>query len=272
MDRDRFKRKPTEEVAPRRPAARPLTLPRPLSAPPASAPVKPASAAPVPIRRMTPKPLHPVKRPEPQPLARMEPSLSLPTPPMQKFKKLSKRKIASIALAAVLLVGFGAYLSLLKPGKSTPLKTTDTTGLHLGISTGGSSATASVTGTLPFTPVVPKDKPQLAKLGSSAYNSQYKSYSFDDSFMGSKVRVSQQELPSGKSSAADLIDKITPSLQAQTLQPFTGPDSQPAYLISNTAKAGVQVVIFTLKNRLFFVQASVVHASGDWINYLNSFQ
>lgn len=134
------------------------------------------------------------------------------------------------------------------------------------------SHSLSTPGIVPFTPVVPKGKPQLARLGSSAYNSQYQSYSFDDTYLALPVRVSQQLMPPGQTSVSGLIDSIAASLKASGQQAFTMANGQPAYLVTGTAEAGKQAVVFSAKGKLIFVQSAYEHDAGEWLGYLNSFR
>jgi hypothetical protein len=194
------------------------------------------------------------------------------TLPPQKQKRLSKRRITEIALVGLVLVGVGCLL--LKPNGKEGLGAGSAaiSGLHVNANGAATNSTATVAGTVPFTPVTPAGKTQLANLGSSAYNAEYKSYSYDDTYMSQKLRVSQQELPSGQNSAAGLIDKIAASLKAQSVTPVTIQSGQPAYILNNTSNAGSQVVVFTVNGKLVFVQAATAFDPSIWPDYLNTFQ
>lgn len=266
MDRNRFKTKPSEDVVSPKPVARPVRQNGEISPPPpASHPARPAVSA---TEAATPQ-YRQAAQPQP---AGQRPAVSQPPP---AANKPVKRKIAVIAFSAALLTGvISLVLSHSGQGKTglQNAAANASSGLHVSANGAAANSSAIVSGTVPFTPVVPKDKPQLAKLGSSAYNSQYKSYSFDDTFEGQKIRVSEQELPSGQASASGLIDKISASLKPQSVEPFTSPNGQPAYLLNATAQAGAQVVIFTAKDMMFFIQSSAVHDAASWIKYINNLQ
>jgi len=193
-------------------------------------------------------------------------------PPVANPKsRLSKRAIIATALAVTLLAGGVGFhlLNASKPASGAQTGLSDISGT-LSVSQGKAGQTASVAGTIPFTPVVPQDKPNLAKLGSSAYNAQYNSYTFNDSYMNQSIRVSEQPLPAGKTTA-DLIDKIAVSLKAESTEPIALASGQNGYLLNNTDQTGRQVVVFSAKNMLVFVQSANAHDAVSWLSYLNSF-
>jgi hypothetical protein len=275
MDRDRFRRKLDEDVVPRDAPPRPMVKrPEIRSATPVAAP-KPIHRPIHPPHQPAAHPRPAVHKPSPKPDEPAEPNLPNPRPAAavsKEYKRLSKKKIAAIALILAILVGAGSQLLPKSPKTATKSSAAKLSGLHVDLNSGASKSTAAVAGTVPFTPVVPQDKPQLGRLGSTAYNSQYKSYSFDDVFQDNKIRVSEQELPSGQDTAATLIDKISASLKAQSVTPVPIQSGQPAYLLNGTGKAGAQVVVFSVKGRLLFVQSAISHDAATWTDYLNTFQ
>lgn len=193
--------------------------------------------------------------------------------PSTKSRLVKRLAIAGVSLAVVAVAAGAGYNFLRSSAGAT--STAELGALKSTLNTGKSSAASSgvtVAGAMPFSPIVPYGKPTLAKLGNSAYNSQYNSYTFDDTYMNKELRVSEQPLPSGVDSAAPLIDKITASLQAGSKQPVTTNNGQPAYLLANTSVANKQVVVFTTRDMLFFVQSATPHDAIGWTAYLNSFQ
>lgn len=279
MDRNRFKTNPIEEFDAARPISRPLGRVRPTGEITPPAPVRPVRppepARPRPETLAAPVISQPAAV-EPVDLSVVEPvSVAPPKQHLFKISRFGRSKAVGVAIAGVLLVASGALILSRSGSDKTALKgatANASVGLHVAAGGVAANSSATVSGTVPFTPLVPKDKPQLARLGSSAYNAQYKSYSFDDTFEAQKIRVSEQELPSGQTSAAGLIDKISASLKPQSLQPFTLPNGQPAYLLNATSQAGAQVIIFTVKGLLFFVQSGTTHDADTWINYIANLQ
>jgi hypothetical protein len=120
-----------------------------------------------------------------------------------------------------------------------------------------------------FKPIAPSDKPQLARLGSAAYNATIKSYTYYDLFLGQPLQVSQQLVPANFKSAALATQTIATSVKATTT--FSTKTGGQAYLASNPT-SGLQTVIFSSHNLLIFVQSKYAHSLAEWASYLDSLQ
>lgn len=123
--------------------------------------------------------------------------------------------------------------------------------------------------TLAFTPVVPPDQPQLAKLGPKAYDSKHGTYTFDNLYLAKPVRVSEQTLPTGYASTDDLLQQVAAA--KQLTDAFTVVAGANAYLGTNTAN-GVQTVVFSTKGLLVFAQSTFNFTANQWAAYLQSLQ
>ena len=115
-----------------------------------------------------------------------------------------------------------------------------------------------------FKPLVPKDKAS-AVTKTAAYDAKRDSYSYNDTFKGVGVVVSQQRLP--KSADATTVAKIAKSMNATT--PIIAGGST-AYLASDAA--GAQTVVMSSGSVLVFIQSSFAHSVDDWKGYLDTLQ
>jgi hypothetical protein len=125
--------------------------------------------------------------------------------------------------------------------------------------------TETASSTQNFTPLVPVGEPQLAKLGSSAYNAKEDSYTFIDLYLAEPLQVSEQPLPTGYGTKANVISKVANSLNAHTALP----GAVPAYLglINNK-----QTVVSSVGGLLVFLQSAYQHTAAQWQAYLASLQ
>lgn len=122
--------------------------------------------------------------------------------------------------------------------------------------------------TLNFTPLVPAQEPQLAQLGSKAYDNAHGAYTFDDTYLGEPVRVSEELIPPGFNATTSVKDATDSVMRAA--QPFAAP-SGTGYVGSSTT-TGAQVVVAAQKGILIFVQTQYQHPGYAWKLYLNSLQ
>lgn len=122
--------------------------------------------------------------------------------------------------------------------------------------------------TLNFVALVPATEPQLAKLGSKAYDSTHGEYTFDDLYMGEPVRVSEELIPSGFDAATAVKDATGSVMRAP--EPFTAPGG--TGYVGNSTTTGAQVVVAAQRGILVFVQSQYQHPGYAWQQYLSTLQ
>ncbi len=122
-----------------------------------------------------------------------------------------------------------------------------------------------------YAPVVPVSKPSLAvssTTSGAAFDGTKNAYSYNDTFMGTGLTVSEQPMPSkGYPSTQAAIDKIAQNIGART--PVKVPNGTTGYL-SNDVKSGNNIVVFTLNDLLVFIQSPFTHSASDWQLYIAS--
>jgi hypothetical protein len=138
------------------------------------------------------------------------------------------------------------------------------------LATGSHQSGAATSVKPPFTPVAPKDKPELAQGGSdkTAYDGNRDVYSYTDSLLGTSLTVSQQVRPPNFASAQQAVSQVAKSAGAR--EPIQFKDGT-AYL-STDAKTGAQTIIASVKELLIFIQSPYRHSAQDWQAYLDSLQ
>lgn len=132
-------------------------------------------------------------------------------------------------------------------------------------------ATTAVLAQPDFSPVVPKDKPQLATPDDkvSKFDGTKDSYVYEDTLGGTQLIVSEQPMPTTYGATPeDNLAKIASKLGAkQQLSSGLGT----AYLASNTVNNS-QTIIATNGKVLIFVQSSFQHDTSAWVAYLSTLQ
>lgn len=172
--------------------------------------------------------------------------------PKVGFKLFHKRAaIIGSLILVVFLVGFGLYnfvlahsafasnsLPVLKTGLSKP----------------------------DFIPLVPEGEPQLAHVNySKSFNKAHDSYTFKDLYLGVPIQLSEQPMPSNNSpvlSSTQVISSLAKQYKATTPISFKGGT---AY-VSSTQN---QIVIFSYKGLLVFIQPSMNIVPSAWTPYLD---
>lgn len=169
--------------------------------------------------------------------------------PRHKFI-ISRRTRAGLGLLAVLAIA-GLIWQITSPAGSQPKPAAKT------------AAAAVQT----FTPVFPKDKPELASdPDKTAYDSTRGVYSYSDSLLGTSLIVSQQAMPSSMGSPEQAIPKVAASMGAKDPLAVAG---GLAYM-STDPKTGSQVIVTSAKGLLIFIQSPFRHSAADWKNYIES--
>lgn len=118
-----------------------------------------------------------------------------------------------------------------------------------------------------FEPVVPKDKPELAKAANNekaAYDTNRGVYSFQDTLLGTTLIVSQQPLPEKFDSAEQAVRQVAGSLGAK--EAIGG---GMAYM-KTEAGNGSQTIVTSVKGLLIFIQSPFRHSAADWKNYIET--
>ena len=118
-----------------------------------------------------------------------------------------------------------------------------------------------------FKPLAPADKPQLANLGSTAFNKAYASYTYKDLLAALPLQVSQQRL------TLDMIKYGGVSEIAKTLKATAtfSTNTGPAYLAHNTSTKS-ETIIYAKKNMLILIKSEYSHPASLWANYLNNLE
>lgn len=121
----------------------------------------------------------------------------------------------------------------------------------------------------PFTPVVPIDENQLAHLGKKDYDAAHNSYTFFDYYLALPLQVSEQPLPSGHGSVVRTVKEAASAFQASMA--FNTTLNGVAYITTKPAPAK-QIVIFSEKGLLIFLESSYIESTSFWNEYINTLQ
>jgi hypothetical protein len=172
--------------------------------------------------------------------------------PKTGFKLFHKRAaIIGSLILVVFLVGFGLYnfvlahsafasnsLPVLKTGLSKP----------------------------DFMPLVPEGEPQLAHVNyAKSFNKAHDSYTFKDLYLGVPIQLSEQPMPSNNSpvlTSTQVISSLAKQYKATTSISFKGGT---AYVGSSQN----QIVIFSYKGLLVFIQPSMNIVPSAWTSYID---
>lgn len=186
-------------------------------------------------------------------------SLELKVPKFKKpdlpYVKIRKFGLLAVAAVAVIIVA-SVVVSNLKP------------------ETKGSKAADTTIGGVPkpefkpeFEPVVPLDKPDIAKTQSatSTYDPERKVLSYTDTYLGESFTISQQKLPEAFKNGTDALSKLADSLgQKQVLETHRGT----GYLSTNP-KTREQTVVLTTPELLLFIRSAEMVEESIWETYIN---
>jgi hypothetical protein len=134
-------------------------------------------------------------------------------------------------------------------------------------------AVAGPTRTTPsFTPAVPKDKPDLAKLDrqnkSIAYDGNRDAYSFSDTLDSNNITVSEQPLPSNLGEPQQAVAAVAKQINAKV--PITLKDGV-AYMGSDS-KSGAQTIVFSINDLLVFINSPFHHDAASYKFYIENLQ
>jgi len=176
---------------------------------------------------------------------------ALPNLPYKKIAIYSSIAIAALAIVISSIVLLNHHTTKLKPVVST----SDGHSPNLGLSTPT------------FTPVAPKDKPQLAKgISGTTFDGSRDSYSFTDVLNGTPLVVSQQPIPSKYNSPTAAVEAAAKSIGATTVLPTNNIEAYMA--TNNTSKS--QIIVFSMKDILLFIQSYFTHPASIWADYINN--
>lgn len=178
---------------------------------------------------------------------------------VRTIRKMTYKLLIIVGISAVVMVGMVVGSQLLKQ-TSTPQA--------LGSGSAAISGLQATPVKLTFTPVVPRNKPDLAtpQAGKSAYDSKKNVFSYTDTLKGTGLVVSEQPLPKQFKSGDEAVVSITKNLNAnEAIKTATGKGS-----IATDAKSQAQTVVYTSDNLLIFVQSPFVHPLSEWQLYLAS--
>lgn len=174
-------------------------------------------------------------------------------------KKPSLRTVRYWAVFAVIVFGGGLLLRLGVYGVMTKLHKTG--------STAGDSAVTAVAKPS-FSPLVPKDKKELATPGASAhYDDSKKLYSYNDTVIGgAAVTVSQQAVPESFTSNPASVLSAANSINATAhIDTALG-----MMYIATDSKTGIQRAMLPYKDRLIFLQSDKKIDDDAWKYYVES--
>jgi hypothetical protein len=120
-----------------------------------------------------------------------------------------------------------------------------------------------------FTPLAPKDKPQLAQSTAkvTAYDGRHDTYSYVDLLPGGHITVSEQALPTNTGSPDKAL--ATVALRSGADKRFET-KSGTAYMRTDP-KNGSQIVIFSINSLLLFINSPYGHTTATWKAYIDSF-
>lgn len=121
-----------------------------------------------------------------------------------------------------------------------------------------------------FTPVAPKDEPQLAKFSPNVthYDGHHDTYSYSDLLPGGHITVSEQSMPTKFGQGSQGLAALAVSMGAT--QPIVT-NKGTAY-INTDPKSGSQVIVFSLNGLLILINSPYGHSSGTWKSYIENLQ
>jgi len=188
----------------------------------------------------------------------------LATKPLSAIRGLSW-KVATAGLAGCLIVA-GLSLGGLRLWQHKPVVQGSNNTASVGKAVSGAATPAVSQPT--FTPVAPKDKPQLATLhtGVSSFDAKHDVYSYSDTVRNNAILVSEQPIPASFSSKEQALSTVSKSLNA-TQAITVGSDKA---MIATNSKSNSQTVVYVYQDLLIFIQSPFTHTSPDWQAYLSS--
>jgi hypothetical protein len=187
--------------------------------------------------------------------------IKLPKPPKIKLPGFPYRRLAaSLVLLAVMVVGSSAlYHHHQQSVEASKLEAARKA------TTGPSRTTPS------FAPLVPKDKPELAKLDPKnkdiAYDGNRDTYSFMDKLDSNNITISEQPLPANLGEPQQAVNQVAKQINAK--EPISLNDGV-AY--SSSDKSGAQTVVFSAKNLLIFINSPFHHEAASYKFYIDNLQ
>ncbi|HVO86558.1 MAG TPA: hypothetical protein VMT23_02385 [Candidatus Binatia bacterium] len=207
-------------------------------------------------------------------------NLSLPKPSLSNlsksnFNSLNLQKLvsskfgkAALAVCASLLiisVGYGLVgrhgVGVVAPPETAASKA---------LATAGGSAISVSRTYASFKPVAPIGKPQLANYaaGQTTYDGLHDMYTYDDTFQGAPLTVSQHAVTSQYTSATDAVTKIAAQIGATNKIQLT---NGTAYLKTDPV-SNAQDIILSVRGILLYVDSKTSHSPADWQVYLVGLQ
>jgi hypothetical protein len=187
--------------------------------------------------------------------------IKLPKPPKIKLPNWPYRRLAvSLAVLTLIVVG----LSTLYHHHQQTVETAKLEAARRAV-TGPTRTTPS------FTPLVPKDEPELAKLDPKnkdiAYDGNRDTYSFMDKLDNNNITISEQPLPANLGEPQQAINHVAKQINAK--EPINLNDGV-AYASSD--KSGSQTIVFSAKDLLIFINSPFHHEVASYKFYIDNLQ